>query len=182
MSVYRASADLFVNGLTYGLLVFLGAVALGFFVMAYYLPYWSMRSVFAAAAILCLSIPLLSYLYSPRSYALTSQSLIVRRPLSDVEIPFGSIRDVEKTAAWFGAAWKTLPGGNSGLFGIYGTFRNDDLGRFRMYATRASNAVIVHTDAETIVLTPDERDRFIEELRSRIHPISGTAAEKREGS
>ena len=182
MSVYRASADPFVNGLTYGLVFFLGVLALGFLVAAYFLPYWSMRSVFVAAAVLCLSIPLLSYLYSPRSYALTPQSLIVRRPVKDVEIPIGSIRDVEKTAAWFGAAWKTLPGGNSGLFGIYGTFYNDELGRFRMYATRARDAVIVHTDAEKIVLTPDDRDRFVEELRGRIHPTSGTAAEKAEGS
>jgi len=173
MAVYRITADSFVFGLTAGVGGLLVAIALGFAVGIYLIPVLTVRLTFAFAAALCLGIPLVAYLYSPREYALTDQDLIVRRPVGDLLIPLRSITSVRTTDKWLGFSVKTFPGGNSGLFGMYGTFYNSELGRFRMYAQRASNAVILDTADEPILVTPDERDAFVDDVEHRIGSSTG---------
>ncbi len=59
--------------------------------------------------------------------------------------------------------------GVGGFFGSYGLFSSKDLGRFRLYATRGGQAVIVRrTGSELpLVLTPDDVPGAIEAIDRR---------------
>ena len=166
LSLYGASTDWYVWGLTAGLTVMLVGVALLLGVVGWFVPYWSIRIGLCLAIVLCLSILVGTYLYSPRAYRIENSALVIERPIGDVTIPFTSVRSVAPMDECLAGSWKTL--GNSGLFGIYGTFYNKKLGHFRMYAQRTSRAVILHTDRESIIVTPDDGERFIRELTDRL--------------
>lgn len=161
-SLYGASTDWYVWSLTAGLAVMLVGVVVLLGFACWFTPYWSVRIPLCLGIVMCLSILVGTYLYSPRAYRIEKSAVVIERPIGDVSIPFTSVRSVTPMDECIGGSWKTL--GNSGLFGIYGTFYNKKLGHFRMYAQRTSAAVILHTDREPIVVTPDDRERFIREL------------------
>jgi hypothetical protein len=50
----------------------------------------------------------------------------------------------------------------------YGRFASSALGPFRLYAWRQGPYVLLETDAGRVVLTPDDPERFVSELRSRL--------------
>ena len=54
--------------------------------------------------------------------------------------------------------------GSGGLFGFFGWFRNKTLGVYRAYGTDPKRAVVIKLNQRTIVLTPDQPERFVEEL------------------
>jgi hypothetical protein len=61
--------------------------------------------------------------------------------------------------------------GVGGFFGSYGLFSSDALGRFRLYATRRGQSVLIRrTDALPIVLTPDDVAGTIDAIDRR--PLS----------
>jgi hypothetical protein len=98
------------------------------------------------------------------AWAMSPQALVVdggelrveRRAWRPLRIPLASVTTAspldrlgEGTLRLFGVG---------GFFGSYGLFSNGDLGRFRLYATRSGQAVIVRRsgDALPVVLTPDD--------------------------
>jgi Bacterial PH domain len=67
---------------------------------------------------------------------------------------------------------KGLPGGISGLFGIYGRFYDKLLGNFHMYGTRAHGSVVITMKHdEAVVLTPNEGEEFATELKRRLNNL-----------
>jgi hypothetical protein len=176
MPVYRASADAFVWGLTAGLVALLLLISAVIVVTMVFIPNLGIRIGLGAAVVLCLGILVGAWMYGPRAYELRPDAVVVRRPVGNVEIPVESIRDVSTFDEWLGFSVKTFPGGNSGLFGMYGTFYNAKLGHFRMYAQRARGGVIIETETEKIVVTPDERDSFVRELEQRVQAQAGAGA------
>jgi len=120
---------------------------------------------FVAAAILIVVIAVYAYIYTPKAFHLRDGVLRIERPASDVTIPLASIAEVEPLDVFLGLTLKAPPGGNSGLFGIYGTFYRTDLGKFRMYSRRASHTVLLVTSDGNVVVGPDRRDEFIASLR-----------------
>ena len=58
--------------------------------------------------------------------------------------------------------------GSGGLFGFFGWFRNRTLGVYRAYGTAPGNAVVVKLRHRTIVVTPHDPARFVEEMRQRL--------------
>ena len=107
---------------------------------------------------------LLGALLSPRGYAVSAESLTIRRVTRSIVIPMASIRSIEKISPEsLAGSIRTL--GCSGAFGYYGRFRNSVLGDYRMYATRNDGYVMVRGE-RPYVLTPDLPDRFIESVRS----------------
>ena len=57
--------------------------------------------------------------------------------------------------------------GSGGLFGFFGWYRNKKLGVYRAYCTDPKRSVIVKLTNRTIVVTPDNPDRFVEEIKTR---------------
>jgi hypothetical protein len=100
---------------------------------------------------------LLSWAMSPSGVTVRDGELHVdRRAWSPLRIPLSSIASAVPVAG-LGAGTLRLFG-VGGFFGSYGLFSNRELGRFRLYATRGGQAVLVKRagDALPLVLTPDD--------------------------
>jgi len=116
----------------------------------------------------CLLIYFLAFAFRPIHYTLTSDELIVNRPLLNVHIKTAGIKSVELIEK------KAIRGcirifGVGGLFGYYGSFANFSLGRMTWYATRRDKPVLVKTtDNRKIIVTPDDPDKFVNELNASV--------------
>ena len=106
---------------------------------------------------------LLCALFAVRGYSLQGNHLIVLRPGWRTRIALDDLQSI-----------KHLPGstqgsirifGNGGLFGFTGLFRNDQLGRYRAFATDVSRAVVLRFPVKTIVVTPDNPQKFVDALQ-----------------
>lgn len=170
MSVYGASMDAFVGGLTLGLGILLGGAAAGLGWAGLALPLGGYRLLLGAGALICAAILVGAWAWSPRSFRIADDAIIVDRAIGDVRVPLADVRSVEASDAWLGLSVKKLPGGNSGLFGIYGRFHTAELGDYDMYGRRAGNTVILHLSEGTVVLTPDEPARFAAEVQAKLSP------------
>jgi hypothetical protein len=103
---------------------------------------------------------------APAGYAVEAGRLRIERPLRAIEIPFASIRAATALpdGALSGAA---RIAGSGGLFGYYGRFWNRRLGAFRLYARRRIGLVVIDTDRDRFVLSPEPAGRFLDALPSR---------------
>jgi hypothetical protein len=100
---------------------------------------------------------LVCWAMSPRALVVESGELrIERRAWRPVRIPLAA---VASAAPLEGVGLGTIRVfGVGGFFGSYGLFYNTVLGRFRMYATRRGQAMIVRRKADELplVITPDD--------------------------
>jgi Bacterial PH domain len=176
MATYRSTADPFVKLFSALLLaMFAGtlALAVGAFLSA---PTPGRAAALAGIAALLYAVARIAHAGAPTAYRLDRDALEVVRPIGTVAIPVGSIRSARTTDAWLGLSLGTWPGANGGLFGIYGSFFRTRLGRFTMYARRARGGVVLETQSGTVVVTPDEPARFVEELEQRVRDARRAAA------
>jgi hypothetical protein len=100
---------------------------------------------------------LLSWAMSPRALEIDERELRVeRRAWAPLHIPRASIAGATSVEGYGPSAVRLF--GVGGFFGSYGLFWSRTLGRFRLYATRRGQAVIVRRRGEAlpIVLTPDD--------------------------
>lgn len=98
-----------------------------------------------------------SWAMAPRGLAIEGGELRVeRRAWRPLRIPVESITSAAALDRLAPATVRVF--GVGGFFGSYGLFSNGELGRFRLYATRAGQAVLVRRtgDALPLVLTPDD--------------------------
>jgi len=167
MSSYRMSQDWFVTIMTGIILILFALLAVSIWLAFATAP----RGISALALLLvitvCVAIAVAAYIYTPIAIVLTDDGLRIERPIGAVEFPYAVVRTVQSSEAWLGTSFKRPPGGNSGFFGIWGAFNSRTLGNYTMYGTKARGAVVITTTDGTIVVTPDERDRFTRELLSR---------------
>lgn len=118
-------------------------------------------------AVLFLTIYGLVYMYRPIGYEITDAGLLIRRPFDVVKVPKSRIVrvfPVEKRRI----RWAIRTFGVGGMFGYFGTFYTPSLGSMTWYLTRLDNAVMVETRSGKIMVSPDERDRFI----SALNPVA----------
>ncbi|HWS46986.1 MAG TPA: PH domain-containing protein [Acidimicrobiia bacterium] len=162
MTSYRAPYDNVVRGVT----VFAGGILLGvallLFGIAIAVDVAFIRLLFVVLAIGVLAIVVLSYLWAPKSYRIAPGEVVVERPAGALRFALDAPVDAWRTDR-FRRSIRT--GGNGGLFGAYGLFRNGDLGSFRTYARRSRDYVVVRTASQTVVFGPDDPDRFADEVR-----------------
>jgi hypothetical protein len=109
----------------------------------------------------------LSYAYSPRGYAVLGRTLIIKRLIGIVRIPLDDMRGVRTATADDLSSCIGLFG-SSGLFGWYGLFRTAKLGKCTWYVTNRGNAVVLITGAKTVVVSPDDVDGFVGEVRAAV--------------
>jgi hypothetical protein len=100
-----------------------------------------------------------TYIYSVKSYQITNEKLIIKRPLSgfDKEIPLSKIESVTLPPKE-DFKWTVRTAGNGGLFGYTGNFANAKLGNFKLYATNRENRILIilRENQNKIVLSPDD--------------------------
>jgi Bacterial PH domain len=117
-----------------------------------------------------------SYAYSTRGYAVSDQTLTIKRLIGDIHIPLDRIRRVRV------AAGEDLSGcirlwGSGGLFGYYGLYRTAGLGKSTWYVTNRSKALVLITETKTIVVSPNEQDGFLEAIRASVPAMDAPGAE-----
>ena len=107
--------------------------------------------------------------FTPRAARVAGEAVVVeRRWFGDVAIPLAGIRSAEPLApaqrrGWVRTMGTSLPGGVA-----YGRFSAPSLGSFQLYAWRPGPMVLLETDDGRVVLTPDDPEAFLAELRSRL--------------
>jgi hypothetical protein len=98
-----------------------------------------------------------SWAMAPRALVVDGGELRVeRRAWRPLRVPLASVVSASPLDRLGRGTLRVF--GVGGFFGSYGLFSNGDLGRFRLYATRSGQAVIVRrTGSELpLVLTPDD--------------------------
>jgi hypothetical protein len=102
-----------------------------------------------------------TFSFSPISYKLTDNILIVHRPLSDIKIDRTEIKSIEQLDKEK-LAWSVRIFGVAGLFGYWGKFSNTKIGSMTWYATRRDSAVLVTTiHNKKLILTPNEPEKLV---------------------
>lgn len=162
---YKASYDIITKVLSVLIVVAL-LTAIGK-VISYYMngelvgPGW----VICILVAFVIAVLLGSWLYSPQHYILTEDTLVVKRPARDIVINLSDISGVSPK--------DSLPMlrllGVGGLFGYYGLYCSNDLGRMYAYCTQQNHLVFIKTQkGYPIIISPDEDLLFMADLRAKL--------------
>jgi len=105
-----------------------------------------------------LAVPLL---WAPQRYLVKGNLVTVQRRIGDVSILVS--REPER---WSWTWWGLRLFGSGGLYGYFGYFYMKRIGTVRMYATNRHNLVLlVDEKGRKILVSPNEADRFIQQLK-----------------
>ncbi len=89
---------------------------------------------------------------------------VERRWAGPIEIPLRTVHGAALLPSQGGRRWWRTAGTDLGDV-RYGRFASRELGAFQLYAWRRDRYVLVETHDGRLVLTPDEPERFVEEVR-----------------
>jgi hypothetical protein len=161
--VYPAGLDIMAKIVT----IFIGLLSLAGLVLVFTLPPWY-GGLFLFS--LCFIMFFVFYIYGVKSYKLTADSLIIQKRFSkfDKSIPLSTVKSARLSEKGE-FRWTIRVAGNGGLWGYTGSFVNNKIGDFTMYATNHKNRVIIllKHPIETIVITPDDAG-MVDALNKRI--------------
>jgi hypothetical protein len=110
----------------------------------------------------------LAWAMSPKAVTVRGDELCVeRRAWVPLRVPLASIASASPLGSLGSGTIRLF--GVGGFFGSYGLHSNGSLGRFRLYATRRGQAVLVRRNGSElpIVLTPDDVAGTIEAIDRR---------------
>jgi hypothetical protein len=176
---YRASYDRFVITISTAIILFL--VGISYLILKNHPRNNYEIAIMVLVLIFLISIPIFTFLFSPRGYLMSKEEIMVVRSLKSILIRFDDIIDIsipdEKIMKYSGRS-----GGVGGLFGFYGNFYNKKFGGdMTWYATQLKKFVIIKakkTKSEytgpnskkikVIVLTPDNNLEFFEDLKAKL--------------
>ena len=99
-------------------------------------------------------------------YTLTATQLEIARPLWSTAFPLAELVSVAGDADVFKGSLRLF--GNGGIFSFTGFFWKRGLGCYRAFATDPGRAVILKFRTRTIVVTPDDQQRFIVRVRTHL--------------
>ena len=117
-------------------------------------------------ALFGIALVALAYAWSPRAYTIDAGTLTIHRLIGNQRLALSAITAVRPgTSADFTRCFRLW--GSGGMFGYYGLFSTSRLGQSTWYVTNRRNTVILETSGKPIVLSPDDRDRFLQALGPR---------------
>ncbi len=121
-------------------------------------------------SLFCLAVFLGCYLYSVRSYEIDENNLVIKRPIAifNINIPLSEIKEVRQVSS-ADIEDSRRDFGVDGVFGYFGSFSNDKLGDFSLYATNDKTNVMITLkhNAKIIIISPDDIG-LIAEINKRI--------------
>lgn len=116
--------------------------------------------------------------FAIRGYSVMDGKLMIHRPGWSTKFDLAKLTSAEvNPGATIGSLRTT---GIGGLFGFVGHYHNEILGSYKAYATNEFNTVVLVFGNETIVVTPDDPDAFVEAVRAASPPLPGEATEEAE--
>ncbi len=112
-----------------------------------------------------------------RGYTLDAGRLSIQRLLWSNTLDLGDLEAVYHDPEVTKRSRKIW--GNDGLFAMSGLFRNEKLGRYRAYITDPKRAVVLKLRTRTVVVTPDDPEKFIRELQRTFPRLANTPERSR---
>jgi len=103
--------------------------------------------------------------YIVRGYEIKGTDLYIRRLPTSTLIPLAGLGRIWPEPGVCKGSLRIF--GNDGLFAFTGLYSNKKLGRYRMFATDFSRAVVLKMPDRTLVVTPADPGAFIDHLRHR---------------
>ena len=151
---YKASYDNFVKIITISIIVIVLIISIKSLrsIINTNLDTSGLLNIFLVLFVVMMII--IIWLYSPKSYYLDDDRLIIKRQLGKVVINLKDIKNIEKisneemkgTIRYFGVG---------GLFGYYGKFYIPSYGKVIFYATQSKNRILIETkDNKKFLITP----------------------------
>ncbi len=155
--VYKASLDTVAKVITAGVTILFACLILSSTID----DSRSDASIYIPAILLIAYIG--AWFYSPLKYAITGNSIVIYRPIGSITLPRTSILKAEIQPKGFPFAIRTF--GVGGLFGYFGSFYNFDSGNMKWYVTNRNNTIVITTKhGKKIVISPDEKEAFVNDL------------------
>jgi len=113
--------------------------------------------------IMPLAILIISSFFIIRGYILTDNTLLIQRLGWNSKLNLSGLLSAEIDPTAMAKSLRTF--GNGGMFCFAGLFYNKKLGSYRAFATDFKNSVILRFPNRTIVITPDEPEKFVMKIR-----------------
>ncbi len=113
--------------------------------------------------------------FAIRGYSVMDGKLMVHRLGWSTKFDLSGLTKVEVNPGATLGSLRTM--GIGGLFGFVGHFYNEVLGSYKAYATNEFNTVVLLFGQETIVVTPDDPQAFVEAVRAASPALSGASEE-----
>ncbi len=158
-----ASWDGLVRSVTVAIFTLIASLVITFSIISDILPL-TIVLIAVFSCILCLT-----YLWAPRSYAVKGNSVTVNRLIGDLKINV-----YEEPKRWKWTWWGVRLLGSGGLYGYFGVFSFKGTGRVWMYATNRHNLVLIKDiKGRKYLLSPDNPEKFIQQLRGTIPRLGG---------
>ena len=154
MNDFKAPWSPSLKWMSWGTTFVLCAGAVAFAVMKLYLVALLLPLVLLAAA------P-----FTIRGYAIRGDRLVVHRLFWDTDLSLADLQAAESNPCAMKKSWRTA--GNGGLFSFTGYFSNKALGDYRALVTHPAHSVILRFPAETVVVSPDSPEAFIQSILGR---------------
>ena len=112
-------------------------------------------------------ISIAMFILSPLSVTVDDHSIMIIRRAKPVTIEFSDIAGISKVAD-MKFALRTF--GNGGLFGYTGQYYKKGIGSMTWYCTQRKNYLLIEkTNGKKIVITPDDPDGLIQDIK-QTHP------------
>ena len=127
-----------------------------------------------------LAILLVAAAFAIRGYSVMDGRLLIHRLGWSNKFDLSEMVSAEVSPGATLGSLRTM--GIGGLFGIVGHFHNEILGSYKAFATNEFNTVVLVFGNQTIVVTPDDPEEFVEALtaaKAALTPISEAEAIER---
>lgn len=110
---------------------------------------------------LVIPIVLTTWIIHPLGYTLNENGLNIKRLIGNVIIPYQNITDVGYISnEELGRSTRLFACG--GLFGYFGTYISQNMGKYTMWCTNKDNMVVIIDKTEkTIIISPSDPDALI---------------------
>jgi hypothetical protein len=120
------------------------------------------RSLHFWFAMLPLGLLMGAALCAVRGYSLTPDAILIHRLFWKTRLSRQGLDSAEYQPGILRRSIRTF--GNGGFFSFSGWYYNRALGAYRAFATDTHRAVVLRLGGKTIVLTPDDPEKFVSEL------------------
>jgi hypothetical protein len=119
-------------------------------------------SLVRCAALLPVTLLLVTVLFTIRGYTITSEAVLVHRLLWDTRLPRSGLESAQVEPDAMRGGLRTF--GNGGGFSFSGFYWSKRLGSFRAFVTDLHRTVVLHYTHRRVVLSPEAPEDFVRDL------------------
>ena len=142
-------------------------LGIGFVLKTFAFHTWTEQIACLTLGILFLSLYLYLLLMIPLAIELGAESIIIKRRFSETHLPYDLVKDVFVYNEVQGDIRYFSSNGFLGYMGIMGSTR---YGKYYAYVKNPKQQVFIQTETKNYVLSCEDRDVFIAEVKKRIPP------------